>query len=164
MKKIFFLKAISDWCLPPKIKNFLGNFIKGKKNWYFKGNYNSWNEAVKYSTGYADEKILNRVLESALKVKNGEAVFERDSVLFDEIQYSWPLLSGLLWSAALQKNELNILSTSVIEFILYEIKPYVNIAILFIVCMFIMNLAILVMISILLCNKQTINRSIIKMI
>ena len=62
------------------------------------------------------------------------------------------------------KNELNILSTSVIEFILYEIKPYVNIAILFIVCMFIMNLAILVMISILLCNKQTINRSIIKMI
>ena len=109
MKKIFFLKAISDWCLPPKIKNFLGNFIKGKKNWYFKGNYNSWNEAVKYSTGYADEKILNRVLESVLKVKNGEAVFERDSVLFDEIQYSWPLLSGLLWSAALQKNELNIL-------------------------------------------------------
>jgi hypothetical protein len=62
------------------------------------------------------------------------------------------------------KRELNILSSSVIDFILYEIKPYVYIAILFIVSMFIMNLAILVMISILVCNKQTINKSIIKMI
>lgn len=62
------------------------------------------------------------------------------------------------------KNELNVLSSSVMDFILYEIKPYVYIAILFIVSMFIMNLAILVMISILVCNKQTINKSIIKMI
>ena len=31
----------------------------------------------------------------AFKVKNGEAVYERDSVLFDEIQYSWGLLAGL---------------------------------------------------------------------
>jgi len=62
------------------------------------------------------------------------------------------------------KNELNVLSSSVIDFVLYEIKPYVYIAILFIVSMFIMNLAILVMISILVCNKQTINKSIIKMI
>jgi hypothetical protein len=56
------------------------------------------------------------------------------------------------------KNELNILSSSVIDFILYEIKPYVYIVILFILSMFIMNLAILIMISILLCNKQTINK------
>jgi hypothetical protein len=62
------------------------------------------------------------------------------------------------------KRELNILSSSVIDFILYEIKPYVYIAILFIVSMFIMNLAILVMISILVSNKQTVNKSIIKMI
>jgi len=62
------------------------------------------------------------------------------------------------------KNELNILSSSVIDFILYEIKPYVYIAIFFILSVFIMNLAILVMITILVCNKQTINKSIIKMI
>ena len=62
------------------------------------------------------------------------------------------------------KHELNILSSSVIDFILYEIKPYVYIAILFIVSLFIMNLAILIMITILVCNKQTINKSIIKMI
>jgi len=56
------------------------------------------------------------------------------------------------------KNELNLLSSSVIDFILYEIKPYVYIAILFIIYMFIMNLAILIMISLLLCNKQNINK------
>ena len=56
------------------------------------------------------------------------------------------------------KYELTVLSSSVIDFILYEIKPYVYIAILFIVSMFIMNLAILIMISLLLCNKQNINK------
>ena len=56
------------------------------------------------------------------------------------------------------KNELNLLSSSVIDFILYEIKPYVYMAILFIISMFIMNLAILIMISLLLCNKQNINK------
>ena len=56
------------------------------------------------------------------------------------------------------KNELNLLSSSVIDFILYEIKPYVYMSILFIISMFIMNLAILIMISLLLCNKQNINK------
>ena len=56
------------------------------------------------------------------------------------------------------KNELNLLSSSVIGFILYEIKPYVYMGILFIISMFIMNLAILIMISLLLCNKQNINK------
>ena len=56
------------------------------------------------------------------------------------------------------KHELNILSSSVIDFILYEIKPYVYVAILFILSMFIMNLAMLIMISVLVCNKQSINK------
>ena len=56
------------------------------------------------------------------------------------------------------KNELNLLSSSVIDFILYEIKPYVYMAILFITYMFIMNLAILIMLSLLLYNKQSINK------
>lgn len=36
------------------------------------------------------------MLEATLKVKRGEAVFERDSVLFDEIQYSWPVTAALI--------------------------------------------------------------------
>ena len=42
-------------------------------------------------------------------MKNGEAVYERDSVLFDKIQYPWPLLANLLWIASKNGDKLNIL-------------------------------------------------------
>lgn len=66
----------------------------------FQGNYSSWEEALRDSTGYDNPEILKKVRESALKVKKGEAVYERDGVIFDEIQYSWPLLAGLMYTAA----------------------------------------------------------------
>ena len=66
----------------------------------FEGNYASWEDATAKCDGYDAEHILTRVLESTLKVKSGDAIFERDSVLFDEIEYSWPLLAGLMWAAA----------------------------------------------------------------
>lgn len=60
------------------------------------GNYQSWEEAAALCDGYGKEEILERCKNSLLKVKNGEAMYERDSVLFDEIQYSWPLVAALL--------------------------------------------------------------------
>jgi putative methyltransferase (TIGR04325 family) len=42
-------------------------------------------------------------------VKNGYGAYERDSVVFDTIQYSWPLLAGLLWTAAATKGRLHVL-------------------------------------------------------
>jgi len=56
------------------------------------------------------------------------------------------------------KNELNLLSSSVINYILHEIKPFVLISIIFISTMFIMNLAIIIMLVLLLRNKQTITK------
>jgi putative methyltransferase (TIGR04325 family) len=44
-------------------------------------------------------------------VKTGEAVYERDSVLFDKIEYSWGLLAGLQ-KAAIENN----LQLSVLDF------------------------------------------------
>ena len=44
-----------------------------------------------------------------MKVKNGKAIYERDSVLFDEIQYTWPVLAGLMWVAAQSRGRLNVL-------------------------------------------------------
>lgn len=73
------------------------------------GDFNSWHEAEKASTGYGKVNILEKVTQSVLKVKNGEAVYERDSVLFDKIQYSWPLLSALMWIAAINKGSLNVI-------------------------------------------------------
>lgn len=74
----------------------------------FKGNYATWEEARKESGGYDSEQILTKVRGSLLKVKNGEAVYERDSVLFEKVQYSWPLLAALLWIVSQKGNRLNL--------------------------------------------------------
>ncbi len=65
------------------------------KDYGWVGNYKTWKEAEINCGGYNAAAILEKVKEATLKVKNGEAVYERDSVLFDEIQYSYPLLHAL---------------------------------------------------------------------
>ena len=70
------------------------------KRYGWHGDYKSWDEAKNRSTGYKSDTILQTVRNSLLKVKNGEAVYERDGVLFEEIQYSWPLLAGLMFCSA----------------------------------------------------------------
>lgn len=75
-----------------KIKKIIGRAPK----YGFFGFYNSWAEAQSESTGWDSAEVLKKVSASLLKVKNGEAAYERDSVLFDKIQYSWPLLALLL--------------------------------------------------------------------
>ena len=82
-------------------------FLKGY-GWY--GNFACWEDAKKKTAdGYEAKNILQKVKESLLKVKNGEAVYERDSVLFDKIEYSWELLAALLWVAAQNKGVLNVI-------------------------------------------------------
>jgi putative methyltransferase (TIGR04325 family) len=95
---------VKSW-LPPGLLRL----ISLKKGVRWSGNYTSWEEALRVSTGYNSKVVLNKVKDSLLKVKNGEAVYERDSVLFDEIQYSWPILAGLMWIAAQSKGELNVI-------------------------------------------------------
>jgi putative methyltransferase (TIGR04325 family) len=75
----------------------------------FTGPYASWQEAVANSgAGWNSEEVFNKVTASALKVKRGEAIYERDSVIFDQIQYSWPLLAALLWVIAREDGHLRI--------------------------------------------------------
>jgi putative methyltransferase (TIGR04325 family) len=62
----------------------------------FSGDYKSWQEAAEHSTGYDSREILEKVRQGALKVKRGEAAFERDSVAFEAPEYRWPLLASLL--------------------------------------------------------------------
>lgn len=75
----------------------------------FSGNYVSWEEASVCCTGYDDSAILAKVLDATLKVKRGEAIYERDSVNFDKIEYAWPVLAGLMWAAARNGGNLNVL-------------------------------------------------------
>lgn len=90
--------------LPPALIRFLTGIFYG---WH--GNYSSWNEAKEKATGYDSKQILEKVTASALKVRDGEAAYERDSVIFDSVQYSFPLLSGLMWISALNNGKLNVL-------------------------------------------------------
>jgi len=76
---------------------------------WFTGNYSSWDEAQRKTTGYDSDIIVNKVKESLLKVKEGKVVYERDSVLFDKIHYSFPLLSGLLRAAVENNGCLSVL-------------------------------------------------------
>ena len=83
-------------------------FLKGyrflcgnrKNDFGLSGDYISWKEAKRNTTGYNSEIILEKTKSAVLKVKNGDAAYERDSVLLSEIQYAWPLLAGLMWVAA----------------------------------------------------------------
>jgi putative methyltransferase (TIGR04325 family) len=60
----------------------------------------SWKDAEEKSTGYDAEEIMVAVRNAAKLVLDGKAVYERDSLIFDKIQYSWPLLASLLFAAA----------------------------------------------------------------
>ena len=93
------MRSLIKYLFPPiiykKIKLFLG-----KQGNYFTGEYKSWNDALVHCKGYDDEDILNKLLPSAQKVKNGEMEYERDGILFDSIEYSWEVLAGIIWVAA----------------------------------------------------------------
>ena len=56
------------------------------------------------------------------------------------------------------KNELKVLCKPILEFILYQINPYIYISVTLIFLIFIMILAILIILIFLLYNKQIINK------
>jgi putative methyltransferase (TIGR04325 family) len=100
-------KAIArDWC-PPAMHRWVRRLREGAIR--FEGGFASWEEACAHCTGYDAENILAKVLAATLEVKQGTAVFERDSVLFDEIEYAWPVVAGLLVAAARNGGLLNVL-------------------------------------------------------
>jgi putative methyltransferase (TIGR04325 family) len=88
--------------LIPNILIDLYRLYNAKKYGWF-GDYKTWEEAENVCTGYDAIEIIQKVRESTLKVKNGKAIYERDSVIFDEIQYSWPILAGLMFASAIHR-------------------------------------------------------------
>jgi len=101
------LKAlVRDWLPPVLVRSYRQVRGVGIR---FEGDFDTWEEANRHCTGYNSEEILAKVLVSTLKVKHGEAAAERDSVLFDQIEYAWPVLAGLMWAAARSGGRLNVL-------------------------------------------------------
>ena len=97
------------------IKNILPPLIyESLFRWYKQRNKNkfllweaydgTWQEAEKECTGYGEASILEKVKASTIQVKNGAAAYERDTVLFDEPMYNWPLISSLQYVLQHAKN------------------------------------------------------------
>lgn len=82
---------------------------KKEKVGIWAGDFASWKEAQLNCSGYDSDIILEKCKNALLKVKNKEAVYERDSVLFDKIQYSWGLLAGLQKATIENNNGLCVL-------------------------------------------------------
>jgi putative methyltransferase (TIGR04325 family) len=75
----------------------------------FTGDYASWADAKGASDGYEASVILDRTTAALLKVKRGEAVYERDSVVMDQPEYPFPVIAALLRAAVAEAGRLSVL-------------------------------------------------------
>lgn len=75
------MKQLIKNLTPPILLDLYRKYNFNKYGW--QGNYQTWKEAENTSTGYDSDEIIQKVRASLLKVKNGEAIYERDSVIFD---------------------------------------------------------------------------------
>jgi putative methyltransferase (TIGR04325 family) len=80
--------------VPPILRRLLLRLGFGGNR--FTHGFSSWEDASKKSLGYDALQITNQLVEATRKVRDGEFAFERDGVLFQKIDYSWPLLTSLL--------------------------------------------------------------------
>src|SRR5881394_1299402 len=67
---------LREWT-PPRIAEAVRN--SSRAGITFEGPFTSWEEARIASGGYDDASILDKVRDATLKVKHGEAAYERDS-------------------------------------------------------------------------------------
>ena len=97
-----FIKSI----IPPLLLSLYRRLKNPGNGWVRK--YKTWSEAKKNSTGYDDKIIISKVRESMKAVKLALAEYERDSVLFHEAEYNYPLITSLLFSYS-KNNYLSII-------------------------------------------------------
>lgn len=106
------IKKAAKWLLPPIV---LLPFRPGYRDspdappaWH-RGNYPDWASAAAVAEGYDAANILDIQRAAMRKVRDGAAPYERDSVVFDRIEYFFPTLAALLLIAARNDNRLSVL-------------------------------------------------------
>lgn len=76
----------------------------------WQGNYPDWQSAcAACAGGYDSDVIFQKVREAARKVRDGKALWERDSVCFYHEEYNIPLVAWLMSVAAYHKGSLHVL-------------------------------------------------------
>jgi putative methyltransferase (TIGR04325 family) len=101
------LKTFANNFLPPIVQRGLLTIGGRRSKWT--GNYNDWSSAVAASSGYDSGVILDRVRKSASAVRDGKALWERDSTCFYHEEYNWQLLGCLMTAACRSGGALNVL-------------------------------------------------------
>ena len=102
----YLLKILLRNVCPPFILNLVRK-LSNPNSGGFKRGFESWNDALLNSTSYNTSEIFQKSSNAARLVRDGKAPYERDSVLFDKVQYDWNLLASLLLIANIQK-KLNV--------------------------------------------------------
>ena len=100
------MKRVAKRIIPQRWINAVRRKNNDEALW--SGNYTHWQEAQAATSGYQAANILEKVKATTLRVKSGEVAYERDSVVFDEVQYAWPLLACLLKIATENELSLNV--------------------------------------------------------
>lgn len=74
----------------------------------FTGDFKSWADAEANSTGYDAPLIVEKTRQALLSVKDGNAAFERDSVLFKKPDYPFPIIAAMLREAVASDGRLSV--------------------------------------------------------
>jgi putative methyltransferase (TIGR04325 family) len=105
------LKTAARWLLPPLLLLPFGlrhRHGSAAPSWH-RGDYPDWSSAQADATGYDAANILAIQMAAMRKVRDGQAVYERDSVLFDEVEYFFPTLAALLLVGSRNLGRLSVL-------------------------------------------------------
>ena len=89
------MARIKDF-IPPVIVELLILIRLGLAGNKFKHGYSTWEHAAAECSGYDAKAISDQILDSSRSERDGVCAYERDGVVFDEIQHSWELLAALL--------------------------------------------------------------------
>jgi putative methyltransferase (TIGR04325 family) len=93
----------------------------------WKGDYATWADAQKRCKGYDAAPVLEKCKEALLKVKVGEVRYERDSLLFNEPNYSWAFLTTILKMALETDFKVHILDFGgSLGSVYYQNKPFLD--------------------------------------
>lgn len=91
------LNRVVSSLLPPIVRQLLLRLGLGGSRFIY--GFKSWDDARSNCRGYDSNQIADALVEASRKVRDGEAAFERDGVVFERIEYSWPLLAAILGTA-----------------------------------------------------------------
>jgi putative methyltransferase (TIGR04325 family) len=94
----FSLRQAAAQLLPPflyKATAVAAHRLRGDAT-VFTGDYAAWSEAAAGAGGYEAGEILDKTRAAILRVKANPELFERDSVILAEPEYSFPALAAIL--------------------------------------------------------------------